>query len=292
MMFLFDRHRRLRGQLSAYIDGVLDPDSARRLEAHLGECSRCRAELEQLRSTIAALQELPEAQVPRSFALSPERAAVPRPSTTATSLAFGARIAAAGVAAALAAILVVDLGGLGGDGTPQETAPTGVTTERQAEKGELGTGGAAIEGAPAPTAMTEEDGAEGGAASSDNTVVESPEPEAKVPNTPKLEGDNATVGVPPEPEGGAEVAPVAPPLSPNVTPAATEAVGEDAEGQLMREPGAAETPTTEQEEAETPAAAPSGGGIDALTAAEIGLAAALAILIVGSFALAFAGRRR
>ncbi len=61
----------------------------------------------------------------------------------------------------------------------------------------------------------------------------------------------------------------------------------------MREPGAAETPVAEQEEGEVPAAAPSDdGGIDALTAAEIGLAAALGVLVGGSLVLAFVGRKR
>ncbi len=42
----------------------------------------------------------------------------------------------------------------------------------------------------------------------------------------------------------------------------------------------------------TSAPAPSGGGIDALTAAEVGLAAALGVLVAASLALAFAGRKR
>lgn len=306
MMFLFDRHRRLRDRLSAYIDGALDPDGARRLEAHLGECSRCRAELEQLRSTVAALQELPEAQVPRSFVLSPERAAAPRPSTTATSLAFGARIAAAGVAAALAAILVVDLGYLGGDGTSQEGAPTGMTTESLADKNELGTDETAM-GVLAPTAMIEEDSAEGTVASSedmvvgspepeddDATVPGSPEPEAAMPGTPEPEGDVAAGPGTSELEGDDETVPASPATgpAPNVTPTATEPVGEDTEAQHMLEPYAAETPTAEQEETEAPATAPSGGGIDALTATEIGLAAAFGVLVAGSLILTFAGRKR
>ncbi|KKK65065.1 hypothetical protein LCGC14_2977880, partial [marine sediment metagenome] len=41
MMFWFNRHRRLRDQLSAYIDGELDASAAERLERHLAECGRC-----------------------------------------------------------------------------------------------------------------------------------------------------------------------------------------------------------------------------------------------------------
>ena len=227
MMFWLDRHRRLRDQLSAYIDGALAPAAARRLEAHLGECEGCRAELEQLRSTVTALRELPEAQVPRSFTLSPERVAARRPAMPAAPLAFGARIAAAGVAVALAAVLVVDLGDLGGGGATEKVPAPQMTAERQAYEGEMETEPAA--GAAAP-----------------------------------------------EPSG---------------TPAAAEAGDEDAKADFIGDTGAAETPITEPEEVEAPAAAPS-GGVDALTAAEIGLAAALGVLVAGSLVLTLAGRKR
>ena len=226
-MFWFDRHRRLRDQLSAYIDGALDPPAAGRLEAHLGECEGCRTELEQLRSTVAALRELSEAQVPRSFALSPERAAVRRPAVPAAPLAFGARIAAAGVAVALAAVLVVDLGDLGGDGATEEVSAPQMTAEREADEGGLEAQGAA------PAAV-------------------------------------------PEPYG---------------TPAVPEAAAEDVGADFMNDTADGETPPTGPEEVEAPAPAPS-GGIDALTAAEIALAAALGVLVAGSLVLALAGRKR
>ena len=226
-MFWFDRHRRLRDQLSAYIDGALDPPAAGRLEGHLGECEGCRTELEQLRSTVAALRELPEAQAPRSFALSPERAAVRGPAVPAAPLAFGARIAAAGVAVALAAVLVVDLVDLGGDGATEEVSAPQMTAEREADEG-------------------------------------------------GLEGEGAAPAAVPEPYG---------------TPAAPEAATEDAGADFMRDTGAGETPAAGPDEVDAPAAAPS-GGINALTAAEIALAAALGVLVVGSLALALAGRKR
>ena len=222
-MLWFDRHRRLRDQLSAYIDGALDPPAAGRLEAHLGECEGCRTELEQLRSTVAALRELPVAQAPRSFALSQERAAVRGP---AAPLAFGARIAAAGVAVALAAVLVVDLGDLGGNGATEEMSAPQMAAEREVDEG-------GMEGA-APAAAPETNG----------------------------------------------------------TPAAPEAAAEDAGADFMNDIAAGETPPAGPEEAEAPSAAPSDGGVDALTAAEIALAAALAVLVAGSLVLALAGRKR
>ncbi len=241
-MFWFDRHRRFRSQLSAYIDGELDPPAAARLEAHLGECAPCRTELEQLRATVAALRELPEAEAPRSFALSPERAAVRRPAVPAAPLAFGARMAAAGVAVALAAVLVVDVGDLGGNGATEEVSAPRLMADREADEEEKEAAG---EAAPEPYGTP----------------------------APSEAGDVEDVPLP----GPGFVE----------TPAA-----EDAGGEFMRGPGAAETPAAGPEEVEAPAAAPSDGGIDALTAAEIGLAAALGVLVVGSLALAFAGRKR
>ena len=159
MMFWFNRHRRLRDQLSAYIDGELDASAVERLERHLAECGRCRQEMEQLRSTVAALQELPAVEPPRSFTLTPERAALRPQMPMASPLAFGARIATAGVAAVLAVVLVVDFGDFGGDGVTQEaTAPQMMRSEANDEELEAAAGVAAsgeAQGGPA----TADDGA-------------------------------------------------------------------------------------------------------------------------------------
>ena len=232
MMFWFNRHRSLRDQLSAYIDGELDASATERLESHLAECGRCRQEMEQLRATIAALQGLPAVEPPRSFTLSPERAAL-RPRMPVTSpLAFGARMAAAGVAAALAVVLVVDLGDFGGDGvTDEATAPQITRSEANEDEFEAAGGAAAPEGAQGAPAA--EDDAE----------------------------DDAEDGV---------------------------------EAFMSDTGGAVETPAAAAEEAEAPAVTPAGGGggIDALTAVEIGLAFALGLLVAGSLYLTFVGRRR
>ena len=229
MMCWFDRHRRLRDQISAYIDGKLEAPAAARLKGHLAECERCRVELEHLRATVAGLRDLPEVEPPRSFALSPERVAAPRPHLPATPpLAIGARVAAAGLAVALAAVFVVDLGDIGGNGEVQEAAAPQTTTERLPDED----GMEAAAGAPAA------DEAEGAGA--------------------------ATRGQ--EPAGG--------------------------ETELMSGDQAAEPPAAGPEGGDTSAPAPSSGGIDALTVAEIGLAAALGALVTVSLALAFAGRKR
>src|SRR3990170_754569 len=98
MTFWPGAHRRFRESLSPYIDGEMEVSAAERLEAHLAGCEGCRLELRQLRATAAVLHDLPEVQVPRSFALSPQRAPpeADRPLTgAATPLALGMRLAAA-----------------------------------------------------------------------------------------------------------------------------------------------------------------------------------------------------
>ncbi len=269
MMFWFNRHRRLRDQLSAYIDGELDASAAERLERHLAECGRCRQEMEQLRATITALQELPAVELPRSFTLSPERVA-PRPRMpVASPLAFGARIAAAGVAAALAVVLVVDLGDFGGDGvTDEATAPQMMRSEADGEELEAAGGAAATDEAQdAPAA--DDDGA-----------------------TFMRDAEADQVEEPPPAEGGQETPAAAPSPVPTVPPDATVVPLPRGE-----EPAPVTGGLTPQPEAGIIEAAPAaqgggGGGIDALTAVEIGLAFALGLLVAGSLALAFAGRRR
>jgi len=53
-------HVRISRQLSAYLDGELDPDAGREVEAHLTVCGVCREELRGLRQVKAMLAHLPE----------------------------------------------------------------------------------------------------------------------------------------------------------------------------------------------------------------------------------------
>jgi anti-sigma factor RsiW len=45
--------------VTAYLEGVLDPETEQRFVAHLGECDGCERYLSQLRATMDALGELP-----------------------------------------------------------------------------------------------------------------------------------------------------------------------------------------------------------------------------------------
>jgi hypothetical protein len=67
------RHPLKEAELSAHLDGRLSPDRSRWLEEHLRSCDPCRRKLADLRALAEALREMPEAPVPRSFALTPEQ---------------------------------------------------------------------------------------------------------------------------------------------------------------------------------------------------------------------------
>ncbi|MDQ7843287.1 MAG: zf-HC2 domain-containing protein [Armatimonadota bacterium] len=57
-------HARISRQLSAYLDGELEPDAVREVEAHLTVCGACRGELGGLRQVKAMLASLPEIAPP------------------------------------------------------------------------------------------------------------------------------------------------------------------------------------------------------------------------------------
>jgi hypothetical protein len=55
-------HRELRLSLGAYLLGALDPEEAKAVEAHVGTCAECRAEIEQLEVLPALLDAVPAAR--------------------------------------------------------------------------------------------------------------------------------------------------------------------------------------------------------------------------------------
>ena len=111
-----DTHARSRKRLSPYLDGQLSPRERTTLEAHLVACGACRRALDELRATISAVGGLADAEPPRSFALTPRmlerHAAVPPASVP--PLAYGMRLAGAGVVLVLAVVLVGDFASMGG----------------------------------------------------------------------------------------------------------------------------------------------------------------------------------
>lgn len=121
---MFFGHRRYRDALSGYIDGQLTPRESEALERHIESCEVCRAEIERLRGVVSALRDIPPVQAHRSFALTPEQASRPAAAAPARvpHLALGMRLASAGVAVALAVLVVADLGGAGGGEQRDEAA--------------------------------------------------------------------------------------------------------------------------------------------------------------------------
>lgn len=53
----------LLGQLSDYVDGALDPELCRALEAHMAGCDNCRTVVDTLSETIHLYRALPPATV-------------------------------------------------------------------------------------------------------------------------------------------------------------------------------------------------------------------------------------
>lgn len=154
----FHFHGRYRSQLSAYLDDQLSRAQRQELERHLDLCQACRGELEELKAIAHALHRLPEHEAPRSFALAPELVRQPR--SWSPLLAAGMRLATAGLAVALAAVLIVDLGDIGGGKPTTPEAQEGPAAMRPAarEEEEAGlleaAGGPAAAGIPSPTPDT------------------------------------------------------------------------------------------------------------------------------------------
>ena len=105
-------------ELSAYIDGALDPAAKATVDGHLVTCALCRAHVAQLRATVALVQALPD-PVP-SRRLVPRLATAPAwlaPLRTLMTLASGAA-----VFLFLASALVTNITPLATSGAPSTTA--------------------------------------------------------------------------------------------------------------------------------------------------------------------------
>ena len=123
-------HSRHSRRLSAFVDGNLAPRNYASLERHFANCERCRLRSTELRGLRAALHALPAHEAPRSFRLTPAMAA-PMPERTPQPLSKrsrgswaqnGARAVGTLAAAALAVVLVIDLGPGSGASSSSNTA--------------------------------------------------------------------------------------------------------------------------------------------------------------------------
>lgn len=192
-MNLFDRHRKFRNKLSAYIDGELSNDAVRSLDAHLESCDTCRLELDEMRATVDALRSIPEVEAPRSFRLTPAMVAERRPVPSwnpSPGLMNGMRMATAGLTMAFAVVLFADLGGSDSESRTvrplSQAAPANLATDSGVVPA-LAEGGVELDAAlpvadgsrDAPTGIEDTYGEFGsGGAQTDDFDVETPLPVA------------------------------------------------------------------------------------------------------------------
>jgi len=261
-------HRRFQERFSAYLDGEISPKEALAVESHLESCDSCRDELAEIRFFASALAELPEVEAPRSFALTPEHVAAPAtPPQAMRSLNSGLRMAGGALAAALAVVLVLDIGGVvGNDGEVHD----GATTLQRNAAYDMASGAAEKQAAPIPE-TADGAGGEGGAGSGVGGPAATATAPPPSPTPPETQDRDAVSQ------------PSATPL-----PALGEPTGEVA-GELGlngSEEGDTETFTPEDSTTE------SGDGLSALTVTEVVLAALLGASLIGISAATYAGRRR
>jgi len=307
-MLWLNKHARFRDHLSPYIDGRLTPDEARGLETHLDGCEACRGELGELRATASALRDLPQADAPRSFALTPEmlERRAPAAAPSAPPLTAGMRLASAAVALVLTIVVIGDLGGISGNGDGEDEAGIESRTAEELQAG-AAEDAAAGESAPDAPAVTEQYDLDAG---TDDRAA---------PSTPVLPGENAFASCPDTgvtgttagsgqagggvggPASAATPTPEVAPASVPATPAPTVEAESDilcaeraGAAQPTVAPGVIEALRDAEDEAaaaEADSASADGDGISALLVLEIALAIALVALLTGTI-VEFTLRRR
>lgn len=152
---------RLRaGTLSAWRDGALEPDEARHVEIHIGECAACRARLAEYDALATALRAIPEPAPDGGYGRNPRLLAPSAPTTRAARTRFplASRVRAGGGLGALAAVLLLALGfaaifshfSAGGAIAPQ----TAVTAAASSTGGPLGTAQPSPAVSPTPTPIS------------------------------------------------------------------------------------------------------------------------------------------
>jgi len=310
-MHWLDKHAGFRDQLSPYVDGALSLAEATRLEAHLAACDACRADLDELRSTVSAVRELPRADVPRSFALTP-RMLEPRtaaPGASAPPLALGMRLASAGVAIFLAVVVIGDLSDAGGGGARQSAdesvGESRTLTELSAAEAdrEEAAGGAEV---PAPGVTDAAAAYDAQAPAEDSSATTAPRAESDTAACPlgvtgesSSTGTTGGVGGPSSGGGGAGTgtSPDTPAATPTPQPVATLTAQPGVDSSVAcdelgiagaltpaaaaPEPEPAGDTAQESLSADGALEAEDGGGVSTLRLVEIALAGALIALLAG-----------
>ncbi len=108
-MWLFkSKHRHIKPEtLNEYLDGRLSGNALAKIESRLQACDSCRVELEELRATITAVQQLPMEQPRRSFVMAaPPPMPVPARQSFPVRAPTWAYAGAASIAVVALAVLV------------------------------------------------------------------------------------------------------------------------------------------------------------------------------------------
>ena len=225
MIDIFERrkHNRLRGTLSAYIDGQVSQSEIRRVEEHLPICEECRSELDTLRGTVGLLRELPELAVPHSFTLA-EAPARLRP---VRGVAWTTRLATSAAALLLVALLLADITGIVTQTSDlEEETVTLQEAPLPAEKAVSPVEAPVAEAVPAPAAP----GARAPTVVPAPALVAAVAPSPAPPPSPVPVEETAARGVgspavlapPPPPAGRASAPPPVAATAPQVTPSPEE----------------------------------------------------------------------
>ena len=167
-------------ELSALLDGESPPAEADAVRSHVETCAECRAELDQLRTTVALLRALPAAAPPRSFRVSEQHSRGRLLTFPLQRLASPVALRAlAGVAAALMVVVFVadaarvDAPQAGAGVAALRAAPRGLGAASEAQPDQAAT--RQVPGALAPQrAPSSADGAPVGASSAAESVQAQP----------------------------------------------------------------------------------------------------------------------
>ncbi len=247
--------------LSEYLDGRLDARAAGKLEAHLSSCSACGRQLEELRTTVGLLRQVPVLTPRRSFILTE----APAPSGAverrrARTPAWAAALATSAAAVAFFAVLSTDLsGGLSSTPPPRDEATPTVAAAATAVEETQSSAEAQL--APRP-------GEEGSAAEAPSLEMAAPAGTPPVAAAESSEAPSLEMAAPADTSAAAAAESSEPPSLEMAAPAAAplaedagfETEAQQAGGEVERvvaEPEAAEElPASAEEEDPPPVAAP------------------------------------
>lgn len=296
----FQRHP--RADLSAYLDSELTSAANQRLEAHIASCAPCATHLEELREARSVLRSIPEAPAPRSFALTPEMARDARPVRQALParrvqpLVNGLRMTSAGLAVALAVVVVIGVSG----GGSESSDDSGLASLRVNDSTEQYS-------ADAPTASmdllhSDGSGGDAGAASTQTPLTSAADDDGLVPGSaPGSAGSVGGAGDIPPATGGSLSVPTEP-AGPAASP--VDVSSGETDGNLDRDDNASATDIPKAVSGEFDSATPVPGAdslaydstegdssVGTLTIVAIVLGVLLAAALIGSIAASRLARK-